>query len=125
MTSNELRIGNLISFDNEIISVLPNTIVAIYSLRESKLKSSALPIRITIYWLKKFGFNGKINHISKCGNFYLGYDAEYGRHDMSIWYQKGSFCFSHTNTFTVIKYVHQLQNLYFLLTGKELQINLK
>lgn len=80
------------------------------------------PIPLTEEWLLKFGFEGKINETSQCGNFYLGYDAEYGRHRMSLWYQKGSWCFSHTNTFTVLKYVHQLQNLYSALTGKELEI---
>ena len=82
------------------------------------------PIPLTEDWLVKFGFNGEINEISHCGNFYLNYDAEYGRHGMALWYQRGAWCFNHTNTFTVLKYVHQLQNLYFALTGEELTIKL-
>lgn len=80
------------------------------------------PIPLTEEWLLKFGFEGKVSKTSNCGNYYLNYDAEYGHHDMALWYQRGSWCFSHTGRFTVLKYVHQLQNLYFALTGEELTI---
>ena len=80
------------------------------------------PIPLTEEWLLSFGFCGEINPRGRCGNFYLDYNAESGCHGMVIWYQQGSWCFSYHNRMMNVKYVHQLQSLYFLLNNKELTI---
>jgi hypothetical protein len=132
MDSKELRIGNYV-WDGYsgvmIISQITYSTESVYFRKTWLLPEGFArcqdiePIPLTKERVEEFGFEGKINEISNCGNFYLDYDAEYGRHGMSLWYQKGAWCFSHTETFTVLKYVHQLQNLYYALTGKELVIN--
>ncbi len=70
------------------------------------------PIPITKEWLVKFGFELLDTHIEKfpitLNTIKDGYDFSYfpSRHD-----EKGS---------VMIKYVHQLQNIYYDLTGDEL-----
>jgi hypothetical protein len=111
MTANELRIGNLV-----------DTAVGIIRVEEIPLKSNPLyntnalhAIPITEEWLLKFGFerhpwglviNGLLfrdNIKTPCKELTL----EVG------------------NGFkTKVGYVHQLQNLYFVLTGEELNIEL-
>jgi hypothetical protein len=147
MKTEELKLENLVMIDNELLLETKGEIFIITGIQRrsqndfpdsdsvisliplkrswrnySQFNEFIRPIPLTEEWLKKFGFEGKINNISLCGNFYLGYDPEYHRHKMALWYQKGSWCFSHTEQFTVLKYVHQLQNLYFALCGQELEI---
>ena len=66
------------------------------------------PIPLTEEWLLKFGFErlGSGRFDFKTFTYYL--------HD-------GSF-YNKTSRLCTIKYVHQLQNLYFALTGEELTI---
>jgi hypothetical protein len=129
LSAEELRIGNLCHYhvvdklydppEYDIVNTIDyDDIRILYKYEDGGFK----PIPLTEEWLLKFGFEGKISEVSNCGNFYLRYNAEYGRHGMAIWHQKGAWCFSHTNQFTMLRYVHQLQNLYFALTGEELQI---
>lgn len=69
------------------------------------------PIPLTEEWLLKFGFNkNKLGFYSK-GRF--SYHHEYGWKILENWV-KGWVGVAE------LKYVHQLQNLYFALTGKEL-----
>jgi hypothetical protein len=71
------------------------------------------PIPLTTEWLEKFGFKGTIGQ----SNPFCGYNSVLFIDDNSnveIYY---------CNTLLrVIQYVHQLQNLYFALLGKELEI---
>lgn len=66
------------------------------------------PIPLTEEWLLKFGFEplGSSRFDFKIFTYYL-YD--------------GSF-YNQSSRLSTIKYVHQLQNLYFALTGEELKI---
>jgi hypothetical protein len=67
------------------------------------------PIELTYQWLDKFGFEFK-----DAGDFGHYYSLE--DFDLNQDYQPIDFdCIE-------IKYVHQLQNVYFSLTGKELEI---
>lgn len=129
MKTNELRIGNFISDGNFELEVVGISDGIISGRTMDRLEQTyqfnienLIGISISEERLLKFGFEGLINEKSQCGNFYLNYDPEYSRHGMAIWHQKGSWCFNHTEQFTVLKYVHQLQNLYFALTGEELTI---
>jgi hypothetical protein len=77
------------------------------------------PIPLTEEWLLKFGF--VIGSLKNC------YFKAWGKNGVeSIVYEyhyKGGFEYElGTHTFKVIEYVHQLQNLYFALTGNELII---
>jgi hypothetical protein len=136
MTANEMRIGNLIyggtivkvlSIDNEGCFVEP--LIGEY---ESEIMHPNLkPIPLTEEWLLKFGFEKE---------YFYGDDAKF------IWWQLNDFGLEIFNTnkeqgrtsieskdvgffyepmfmdYIEIKHVHQLQNLYFALTGEELTL---
>jgi len=70
------------------------------------------PIPLTEEWLLKFGFEIKQGRF---GNEYWGKINLYTSSDKKI-----VFCFD--GYLKGIKYVHQLQNLYFALTGNELTL---
>ena len=126
MKATELRIGNLVYADTGMLcldthTVLAQDIVDIQS-HESVI---AKPIPLTEEWLLKFGFvklptgEFKITHPNDMFDYIL--DELGGEWHTAIdqdqegleWY---AFSWG-------IKYVHQLQNLYFALTGNELTIS--
>lgn len=114
MKPNELRIGNLIKIDGIVSTVDARTIFDFES--ECRVKE---PIYLTEEWLVRFGY--------VLDSFYKTYS-------------KGDFCICIKNNefnvmndscsdagcyyLTTIEYVHQLQNLYYALTGTELEIKL-
>lgn len=103
MEANELRVTNIVRFVEENINdEIGHHNLGILLAYPSSDKYE--PIPLTEEWLLKFGFNGwdKGNYtmILSNGNFF-----EFG----NIIAQN-------------IKYVHQLQNLYFVLVGEELSI---
>jgi len=89
------------------------------------------PIPLTSEWLLKLGFNGDDYYYEKVlnsfiypseGNSYLHLSDE----DGSRWSIYLSFKHSIEQSIPIFKYkvifVHQLQNLYFALTGEELEM---
>lgn len=80
------------------------------------------PIELSEEWLLRFGFkNKKSSGTSYFDNYWLL--DKYGISKCTFdnnGYRKGSFYCG--NTEREIKHVHQLMNLYFALTGKELTI---
>lgn len=142
MDARELRIGNLVTIDNRrswpTLMGTPMVVTAVKATNDRQYKRSTgsvslyhgggkweyhqldefiKPIPLTSEWLERFGFkNGKIllperssldsylivndGRIQICKNGYYAYDPE-------------------------TKYVHQLQNLYFALTGSELTLKEK
>ena len=111
MKANELRIGNLILKEGEIITVSSFTL---YNVERDE--EAFEPIVLTEKWLLKLGFEWDIFYQGYTdGNWVIkpndekGYRLSYGKrkYDVIVW---------------TIQYVHQLQNLYFALTGKELTI---
>jgi len=111
MTPNELRIGNWISMaswnaDPEVKQVTAFDIANIV-----KFKYAIEPIPLTEEWLVKFGFEDNLPweykqfRLDDQDRFHVVDQTGYG-----IIIARG------------IKYVHQLQNLYFALTGEELPI---
>lgn len=69
----------------------------------------AQAIPLTIEWLRKFGFEGPIILRKK----YI--ELEYGNFSKCWQYRNGEVLYD-------ILHVHQLQNLYFAMTGEELMI---
>jgi len=115
MTANEVRIGNLVYNTTLKLTKAIDTLDIRY-LAEGKFENHFQPIRLTDEWLEKLGF--KINMDNFDWNAGIGTNC-IGDFELSLrhtdnvgWFYK-SKC-------TPIKYVHQLQNLYFALTGKEL-----
>lgn len=70
-------------------------------------------IELTEEWLLKFGFNKKSNGYIILTEMKEALLVSFGNHNVSI----NGIAFNHS-----IKHVHQLQNLYFALTGEELTL---
>ena len=104
---NELRIGNWVDYNDRVYQVDSGTFI-------DQSNNNCMPIPITEEWLIKFGFDSN------------GDDNEYWVHDgmrnFSFLNQGVDFKVFDSGDVTVcfIKYVNQLQNLYFALTGEEL-----
>jgi len=110
MKANELRIGNLILKENTEIKVTASTLMDM----QNKDSDYYSPIPLTEEWLLKFGFEKSypdgedgwpwwtLNYVELVD---YGDELEYNVTDRQF------------------KYVHTLQNLYFALTGEELQIS--
>jgi hypothetical protein len=137
MEANELRIGNFIEKKEITYSGL-KTLTHAIEIKDLAHYESFEPILITEEWLLKFGFvkenKRETEHHS---NFYsmCVYDYKYSfayadfRNDWGFYHSyTDALNDSDNNKFDFIscgiKYVHQLQNLYFALTGKELEINM-
>lgn len=133
----DLRIGNLV-YDDENIVVKVEKIVSEmyqewngyedeYCIEFSKIGDNNMfyskvnPIPITEEWLIKFGFEKIIDN-----EFTLRYDLKkdpsfdyfFPKHNLKTF----GLRFKGSTFFDVVKYVHQLQNFYFVLTGLELRV---
>ena len=121
MEAKDLRIGNLIQDcfgkvyvingvtkkDNCVTdfsdTVLVNNDVGVFKLRTDGIE----PIRLTDEWLMNFGFTGGGKNaikLIKINDFYYE-------------------CLVNRSLGVDIKYVHQLQNLYYALTGFDLSLS--
>jgi hypothetical protein len=115
MKANELRIGNLLNHNNG--SMVGSFIVGLIHLEDIIKENSHAreyePIPLTEEWLIKFGFEKSDNY----GN------DEYRLDGYS--YFRGRFYISDCDECgedVEINFVHELQNIYFALTKKELTI---
>lgn len=117
----ELRIGNYLNHNHDgspfIVSHHDIKIIA-----EWKLESQNLPKRITLTaeWLINFGFKSRID--STITNWHIGINPI--THDWLfhlVWINGFQFPF-YQNGYFEIKYVDQLQNLYFAITNEELKL---
>lgn len=111
----ELRIGNLVTELNiEVISI---DIVDLESIKNGD--TNYKPIPLTEDWLLKLGFIKGIDKVYyiKLKDKYLKVFEKIGHVLVST--DKFSNCFKISDN---IKYVHQLQNLYFSLTQTELTV---
>jgi hypothetical protein len=122
LQSKDLRIGNLVYdyFREIIVDVKLNVLRSI----ETNERCLYKPIPLTKDWLMKFGFVFKVMGIS---------GAVCTRHT-GHWYKNGKPYFAGCNgkdNFDIflqfgegveIVFIHELQNLYFALTGEELEL---
>jgi len=104
----ELREGNFIFYSGEVLQLNHKNIDLVYTKGVKFLEG----IEINVNWLENFGF------------FYIN-----GSGDNSTFFQQGvkvelsddlSTVYIHSLEIRKIKYVHELQNLFFALTGNEL-----
>ena len=100
MKASELRIGNIVK-QGIIESIGISLIQVSDTIYESEVIES---IQLTEEWLLKFGFRKVYKTCYQYKDFIL--DDRFIMMDIDITIQ--------------LKYVHQLQNLYFALTGEEL-----
>lgn len=111
MKANELRIGNFYDHNGFVNEATPNTIEEVWIAERSWVK----PIPLTEEWLFKFGFLKDLEN-----DIFLNINAYaflYWQNDrVELLDDDNNFMISHCD------YVHQLQNLYFALTGEELTI---
>lgn len=122
MKANELRIGNWVEqtlYSSPTESMI-NTVDGSYIAWLEKGDADCKPIPLTEEWLLKFGFEK-----DQYGDFYIEFngtkyksyiiDINNGISAFGVSYQDDTFYFAWN-----IKYVHQLQNLVYALTGEEL-----
>lgn len=118
MKSNEYRIGNIIDSDRGIgvISEL-SEYKSNVGIRTNEFKHFAYinatisRVTLTHKWLLDFGFEKDGVQYSKAGVIIL-----YEKRFFKFYYGVGMGDFKNLN------YVHQLQNLFYCLTGEELQV---
>lgn len=107
----ELRIGNYLNIDGLAAPIGPGWFCSA-DRGHTLPKHEAIPL--TPEWLERLGF--KKNETKDCAPCYV-------LDDYNIYFDKGEILMDGDYIPTArIEYVHQFQNLYFLLTGKELEI---
>lgn len=125
ISANELRIGNLVNYEGNpfyIWSEITKYSVDLDDKETKHVKAAAFdelePIPITEEWLLNLGFTNWVTS--------RGIENDYFVHN-NLFPVKINFYlpYNYLNIYIggiTLKYVHQLQNLYFALTGKELEI---
>lgn len=123
MNLKELRVGNLVK--GPAGNIYPCNVATMYKLANER--SNISPIPLTEEWLKKFGFKneGLKLHMKKNDAAVIFFLAPV-QHKTTEWFPWIGRSFdtkekSHV-ILNAVKYVHQLQNLYFALTVTELTI---
>ncbi len=107
MKSSELRIGNYYNYNNSIIK-LDGSLLATYLQNDAEFR--LLPTPLTKEWLVKFGFGETDKCYYKDKLYLKKIDFQpIGEEETDIIFYK-------------LKYLHQLQNLYFALTNEELTL---
>lgn len=109
MKANELRIGNLIMWNDTQTKVTPEHLTML--LGKHSFRAAGVPL--TKEWIEKFGF------VDEDNKTWQNEIALYPAHITVGGYNYNASFFEHHNLINV-QYVHQLQNLYYALTGEEL-----
>jgi len=129
MKANELRIGNFINYEQttHVILTVSTTEADEYAYsRWIEEKGAEFyfhtldiinPIHLTEEWLIKFGFEKVGSNYQKAWLLLHG-NIKTGTMDFLL-----NEPITGKYKATVLQYVHQLQNIYFCLTGEELTIN--
>ena len=121
MDVKELRIGNWVYFKFKDtgfgnVMICANDFKVMDRISTDDIDTHYNPISLTEEWLLKFGFK---KQWTISGNLYSiklskGFISIYSFEDDSYKLDCANLCIS------AFKYIHQLQNLYFALTGQEL-----
>ena len=120
MKTTELRIGNLVNVPgifkeySEILEINKDRV----NVSGLQLKYHAFnPVPLTKEWLLKFGFENQQIELDYPDKLLIISATVGGKYYFYLDDADGS-----TFDLNYIQYVHQLQNLYFILTGTELEI---
>ena len=108
MKAQELRVGNLVYDDDDIIEVEAYQLYILTDYFE--------PVPLTEEWLLKFGFENKKHGIKR--GVLKSYKIHGNTFNLS---NSGNIYYGFKSM--QIQYVHQLQNLIFALTGEELTLS--
>lgn len=119
MEAKELRSGNKIwrpcCYD-EVLEIRENGIIGLDSLRGLISYSEIEPIPITEEMLLKIGFDEPCDGV---------YEHNYGEFEVTKEQEKWWVTWNGGSDFWFeIKHLHQLQNAYYLVTGKEFEIKI-
>ena len=120
MNSKELRIGNFVHHKAEDLEERWTVVDFALFLKDMEYIKNVKPIKITEEWLEIFGFETTGYEglfWVKGGLMFTGINyTDQGEEDRCLGYGHN---FNMSSTVR-INYVHELQNLYFSLTGQEL-----
>ena len=127
MKASELRIGNYVNLmlNHEDYETLTITTVDLAAMEKNQ--GDYEPIPLTEEWLLKFGFV-KINHQMSLNDGSMTYHYELNGDDRNwqLYFDGRVFSINENKLLRFHlhhnKYLHQLQNLYFAVTGEELKI---
>lgn len=123
MKANELRIGNSVHFSGEVIRVeLIDTCEVWFGERQEADLDECSGIPLTEEWLLKFGFEKNDNKSFSDAFLFImvgGSKLHINPDNGVVWIVRDGNIFNNPQ---LIRFVHQLQNLYFALTGEELEI---
>jgi hypothetical protein len=108
MKSKDLRIGSIVSHESCQYKITGQDI---FDLSIGKDINLFQPIKINENYLKAFGFKSRDG-----GDGFLIYEKD------GVIIELPYFEFHHHECAIEIEFVHQLQNLYFALTGEELEL---
>jgi hypothetical protein len=114
MQSKDLRIGNMILINERVYGCVSGTIneIALEEISPKKVNEWK-PIFLNENWLKNFGAK-KFNHAFLIDRFRLIPRPEYGFFTVVD---------KETNVYiSKVEFLHEWQNLYFALNGKELEL---
>lgn len=117
MDARELRVGNYFDYDGRILRLDKDALIGFLLDPEEKLR----PVTLTEDWLVRMGWiwNEECKSFEKYPNGDVRMNLQFrrlnGSYSMFNYVLRAKIC---ENIF----YVHQLQNLYFALTGEELEI---
>jgi len=125
MKANELRIGNYLMYDKKLIYISEITKAGIgmydgYGLDKNSPIECLKPIEITKEWFLSLGFELKYENLTTgfAKGCYL-VESSILPHNKQWTFRK---VMNSENSYALkyLKYVHQLQNIYFALTEREL-----
>jgi len=111
MKASELRIGNLVKNQSGELKDIPIGEPVAITADSFMWAEFYVPIELTPEWLERMDL--------QIGGYGVSFDIDGGYlyNETSL---SGALC--NRMNFSQIQYVHQLQNLFFSLTGKELEI---
>lgn len=142
MKANELRIGNLVAINNEKhnpkMKAIPLIVCGIEKIRSdesakillnypkeqeniiipafSQFEEFVNPIELSYEFMTIFGFKETF-----MGTYSIWDFEDFGR-SFDVTQDSNGFTFQIHGDFLEIKYVHELQNIHFIITGEELAI---
>jgi len=113
MKATELRVGNYINeVGTGIIQVTPENILYLY--KQYGITNKFDPIKLTKEWMVRFKFK-QYTPMQEPSTWFNMIKIM----DKSL-YSDGIYRWNGRENHVILRYVHQLQNLYFALTGEEL-----